>query len=102
MLDDTRIHSEYYGLAQELAREGYKWNTEGHMDGHEDALEMAIEYVSNLPDLLKTYLLDRHIKEKRHENKRETLFLIRRKFVHGFQDWRNHYKEPKVKMKNFI
>lgn len=35
LLDDTRIHSEYYGLARELANEGYKWDTEGDMDGRE-------------------------------------------------------------------
>lgn len=94
LLDDTRIHPESYGLAQELAKEVYNRDIEGDLNDDEDALEMAIEHVRDRPDLLKTYLLDRHIKEKKRENKRETLYLIRRELIHGFQDWRNQYKEP--------
>ncbi|KAH7556846.1 hypothetical protein JRO89_XS11G0002600 [Xanthoceras sorbifolium] len=94
LLDDTRIHPESYGLAQELAKEVYNRDIEGDTNDDEDALEMAIEHVRDRPDLLKTYLLDRHIKEKKRENKRETLYIIRRELIQGFQDWRKQYKEP--------
>ncbi|XP_044467920.1 transcription elongation factor SPT6 homolog [Mangifera indica] len=94
LLDDTRIHPESYGLAQELAKEVYNRDIEGDANDDEDALEMAIEHVRDRPDLLRTYLLDRHITEKKRENKKETLYLIRRELIQGFQDWRNQYKEP--------
>lgn len=94
LLDDTRIHPESYGLALELAKEVYNNDIDGDTNDDEETLEMAVEHLRDRPELLKTYLLDRHIKEKKRENKRETLYLIRRELIQGFQDWRISYKEP--------
>lgn len=94
LLDDTRIHPESYGLALELAKEVYNRDIEGDTNDDEETSEMAVEHLRDRPDLLKTYLLDRHIKEKKRENKRETLYIIRRELIQGFQDWRKQYKEP--------
>ncbi|GAV89269.1 hypothetical protein CFOL_v3_32687 [Cephalotus follicularis] len=94
LLDDTRIHPESYGLAQELAKEIYNKDMGGDTNDDEDALEMAIEHVRDRPSLLKTFRLDLYIETNSRQNKIETFYDIRRELLHGFQDWRKQYKEP--------
>ncbi|KAF3442193.1 hypothetical protein FNV43_RR16109 [Rhamnella rubrinervis] len=91
LLDDTRIHPESYGLAQELAKDVYD---EDGANDDEDALEMAIEHVRDRPSVLKTLAVDDYAKSKNRENKIETFYDIRRELMHGFQDWRKQYEEP--------
>lgn len=91
LLDDTRIHPESYGLAQELAKDVYD---EDGANDDEDALEMAIEHVRDRPSVLKTLAVDEYAKSKNRENKIETFYDIRRELMQGFQDWRKQYEEP--------
>lgn len=93
LLDDTRIHPESYGLAQEMAKDVYEEDVRGDTNDDEDA-EMAIEHVRDRPSLLKSLYLPNYLKSKNRENKRETFYDIRRELMHGFQDWRKQYKEP--------
>jgi transcription elongation factor SPT6 len=92
VLDDTRIHPESYGLAQELAKVIYEKDSGDVND--DDALEMAIEHVKERPNLLKTFVFDKYLEDKKRENKKETFMDIRRELIQGFQDWRKQYKEP--------
>ncbi|KAM7257034.1 hypothetical protein ACFE04_012775 [Oxalis oulophora] len=95
LLDDTRIHPESYGLAQNLAKAIYDKDMDGDANDDEDALEeVAIEQLRDRPSILKTFVLDRYIKENKFENKKETFYDIRRELMQGFQDWRKPYKEP--------
>ncbi|KAF9679491.1 hypothetical protein SADUNF_Sadunf06G0020400 [Salix dunnii] len=93
VLDDTRIHPESYGLAQELAKVIYEKDS-GDVNDDDDALEMAIEHVKERPNLLKTFVFDKYLEDKKRENKKETFMDIRRELIQGFQDWRKQYKEP--------
>ncbi|GKV32699.1 hypothetical protein SLEP1_g41286 [Rubroshorea leprosula] len=97
LLDDTRIHPESYGLAQELAKFVFDRDV-GDANDDEEALEIAIEHVRDRPNLLKAFAIDlyidQHVEEEKRENKRETFYDIRRELVQGFQDWRKQYKEP--------
>ncbi|XP_065853153.1 transcription elongation factor SPT6 homolog [Euphorbia lathyris] len=88
LLDDTRIHPESYGLAQEMAKDVYEMDN-GDANDDDEASEMAIEHVRDRPNLLKTLPLD-----KQRKNKKQTFEDIRRELIQGFQDWRKHYKEP--------
>ncbi|CAI0451206.1 unnamed protein product [Linum tenue] len=92
LLDDTRIHPESYGLAQEMAKDIYEMdNGEANDD---DDLEMAIEHVREHPTRLKILNLDKYLKDKKRENKKETFKDIKRDLIQGFTDWRKRYKEP--------
>ncbi|CAI0381300.1 unnamed protein product [Linum tenue] len=92
LLDDTRIHPESYGLAQEMAKDIYEMdNGEANDD---DDLEMAIEHVREHPTRLKILNLDKYLKDKKRENKKETFRDIKRELIQGFMDWRKRYKEP--------
>jgi len=93
VLDDTRIHPESYGLAQELAKVVYEKDS-GDANDDDDALEMAIEYVRERPNLLKTFAFDLYFKDNKRDNKRETFKDIKMELIQGFQDWRKQYKEP--------
>ncbi|CAI9099411.1 OLC1v1036228C1 [Oldenlandia corymbosa var. corymbosa] len=95
LLDDTRIHPESYGLAQELAKDVYimdvgdETNTE-----EEETLEMAIEHVRYKPHLLRGVNAYEYAVDKHRQGKKETLNDIRLELMHGFQDWRRPYQEP--------
>ncbi|KDP29489.1 hypothetical protein JCGZ_19328 [Jatropha curcas] len=93
LLDDTRIHPESYGLAQEMAKDVYEMDN-GDANDDDEALEMAIEHVRDRPSLLKTIDLNVYLKDKKRENKKETFKDIKGELIHGFQDWRKPYKEP--------
>ncbi|KAL9860887.1 Transcription elongation factor SPT6 [Arabidopsis thaliana] len=91
LLDDTRIHPESYGLAQELAKDVYAHDT---VRGDEDdAMEMAIEHVRDEPASLRKIVLDEYLRSKNQEDKKETYSLIMRELSCGFQDWRSQFKE---------
>ncbi|KAI5315642.1 hypothetical protein L3X38_044818 [Prunus dulcis] len=93
LLDDTRIHpTESYSRAQELAKHVY--DQEGGNDDDEDAMEMAIEHVRGHPKYLKGLDIQSYAKSKKHEDKENTLWDIKRELIHGFQDWRKKYEEP--------
>eukprot|EP00257_Ricinus_communis_P019165 XP_015578078.1 transcription elongation factor SPT6 homolog [Ricinus communis] len=93
LLDDTRIHPESYGLAQEMAKDVYEMdNGDGNDD--DEALEMAIEHVRDRPNLLKSLDLDEYLQDKKRENKKETFKNVKGELIQGFQDWRKQYKEP--------
>ncbi|OAY44576.1 transcription elongation factor SPT6 homolog isoform X1 [Manihot esculenta] len=93
LLDDTRIHPESYGLAQEMAKDVYEMDN-GEANDDDEALEMAIEHVRDRPNLLKTLDLDVYLRDKKRENKKETFKYIQLELIQGFQDWRRQYKEP--------
>ncbi|KAH7843835.1 hypothetical protein Vadar_021229 [Vaccinium darrowii] len=97
LLDDTRIHPESYGLAQELAKDIFLADTEGDdnhdMHDDDDVLEIAIEHVREKSDLLKRFNVVVYANDKGWENKRETLDSIRLELIQGFQDWRRQYVE---------
>ncbi|CAN0929200.1 Transcription elongation factor SPT6 homolog [Linum grandiflorum] len=92
LLDDTRIHPESYGLAQDLAKDMYELDNVDAND--DDDLEMAIEHVRDHPSRLKTLTLGQYLDDKGMLNKMETFKDIRRELIFGFQDWRKPYKEP--------
>ncbi|GJR37279.1 transcription elongation factor SPT6 [Tanacetum coccineum] len=94
LLDDTRIHPESYGLAQELAKDMYTEDAQDEVNDDEDMLEMAIEHVRENPTLLRRLELDAYAKSKKRENKKDTLNHIRLELIHGFQDWRRPYANP--------
>lgn len=94
LLDDTRIHPESYGLAQELAKDVYLEDVQDDINDDEDVLEMAIEHVREKPHLLKSLEVHEYAKSKQYENKLETLNNIRLELIQGFQDWRKQYAEP--------
>ncbi|CAK9170436.1 unnamed protein product [Ilex paraguariensis] len=94
LLDDTRIHPESYGLAQELAKDLYYEDVQDDTNDDEDVLEMAIEHVREKPHLLKSLQVGEYAKSKNRENKKETLNDIRLELIQGFQDWRRSYAEP--------
>ncbi|CAH1432120.1 unnamed protein product [Lactuca virosa] len=95
LLDDTRIHPESYGLAQELAKEVFRKHSGGD-DGNddEDMLEMAIEHVREHPNQLRSLKVDNYARSKKQENKKVTLNDMRSELIQGFQDWRRPYVEP--------
>lgn len=94
LLDDTRIHPESYGLAQELAKDVYNMDVGDEINDDEDMLEMAIEHVREKPHLLRGVNSYGYAAEKNRENKKETLNGIRLELMQGFQDWRRPYVEP--------
>ncbi|XP_031382982.1 transcription elongation factor SPT6 homolog [Punica granatum] len=94
LMDDTRIHPESYGLAQELAKDLYDLNVEGDANDDEDAMEMAVEYVRDHSKLLRGVDVRAYAKNKGRENKVETLYDIIKELMHGFQDCRKQYEEP--------
>ncbi|XP_010528633.1 PREDICTED: transcription elongation factor SPT6 homolog [Tarenaya hassleriana] len=94
LLDDTRIHPESYGLAQELARDIYEEDVKGDSNDDEDAVEMAIEHVRDRPSLLRSVDLKEYLETKKRENKKETYNDIMRELINGFQDWRKPFKDP--------
>ncbi|KAF3970489.1 hypothetical protein CMV_005822 [Castanea mollissima] len=94
LLDDTRIHPESYGLAQELAKDVYDEDIRADTNDDDDALEMAIEHVRNRPRVLKGLDVDLYANGKNRENKIETFYDIKRELMQGFQDWRKQYDEP--------
>ncbi|WOG98158.1 hypothetical protein DCAR_0417499 [Daucus carota subsp. sativus] len=96
MLDDTRIHPEFYGLAQELARDVYLEDVQDDTVDYDDdeVLQLAIEHVREKPHLLKSLEVHEYAKSKQLESKIQTLNLIRLELIHGFQDWRKPYAEP--------
>ncbi|XP_039160120.1 transcription elongation factor SPT6 homolog [Eucalyptus grandis] len=93
LLDDTRIHPESYNLAQELAKDVYDKYGDGDGNFDDEALEMAIEYVRDHPKFLKSLDLPRYAKDKQRQNKIQTLHMIVRELIQGFQDWRKQYEE---------
>ncbi|XP_050210070.1 transcription elongation factor SPT6 homolog [Mercurialis annua] len=93
LLDDTRIHPESYGLAQEMAKDVYEIDS-GDANDKDEALEMAIEHARDRPNLLKSLKIDVYVVDKKRENKEETLKDIKGELIQGFQDWRKQYKEP--------
>ncbi|GJT65873.1 transcription elongation factor SPT6, partial [Tanacetum coccineum] len=94
LLDDTRIHPESYGLAQELAKDMYTEDAQDEVNDDEDMLEMAIEHVRENPTLLRRLEVVAYAKSKKRENKKDTLNHIRLELIHGFQDWRRPYANP--------
>ncbi|CAH2065577.1 unnamed protein product [Thlaspi arvense] len=94
LLDDTRIHPESYGLAQELAKDIYDQDVRGDSNDDEDAIEMAIEHVRDRPASLRKVVLDEYLASKKRENKKETYSNIMRELSCGFQDWRIPFKDP--------
>ena len=94
LLDDTRIHPESYGLAQELAKDVYDEDIRADTNDDDDALEMAVEHVRNRPRILKGLDVDLYASGKNRENKTETFYDIKRELMQGFQDWRKQYEEP--------
>lgn len=94
LLDDTRIHPESYGLAQEMAKDVYEMDNGDVNDDDDGARLMAIEHVREQPSFLKALKLDEYVADKKRENKKETLKDIKRELIHGFQDHRKQYKEP--------
>ncbi|KFK40992.1 hypothetical protein AALP_AA2G071400 [Arabis alpina] len=94
LLDDTRIHPESYGLAQELAKDIYDQDVRGDSNDDEDAIEMAIEHVRDRPASLKKVVLGEYLASKKRENKKETYSNIMRELSCGFQDWRIPFKDP--------
>ncbi|KAG9156361.1 hypothetical protein Leryth_009224 [Lithospermum erythrorhizon] len=94
LLDDTRIHPESYGLAQDLAKDVYNLDVEDEANDDDDVLEMAIEHVREKPHLLKAVQAYEYAEQKNRQNKKETLNDIRLELIHGFQDWRKPYVEP--------
>ncbi|KAI4378424.1 hypothetical protein MLD38_015904 [Melastoma candidum] len=92
LLDDTRIHPESYGLAQELAKAVFDKYT-GSEANDDDALEMAIEYVRDHPKYLKLGL-DLAVLAQSHKDKMQTIRDIIRELIQGFQDPRKKYEEP--------
>ncbi|CAN8238192.1 unnamed protein product [Cochlearia groenlandica] len=94
LLDDTRIHPESYGHAQELAKDIYDQDVRGDTNDDEDAIEMAIEHVRDRPTSLRHLVLDEYLASKKRENKKETYSNILRELVSGFQDWRMPFKDP--------
>ncbi|XP_076921812.1 transcription elongation factor SPT6 homolog isoform X1 [Bidens hawaiensis] len=93
-LDDTRIHVESYGLAEELAEDMY--TADGQDVNDEDVHETAIEYVRENPRSLKELKVHAYARSKHFENKEDTLNLIRMELIQGFQDWRKPYVEPSL------
>ncbi|WZZ06200.1 hypothetical protein YC2023_092121 [Brassica napus] len=94
LLDDTRIHPESYGLAQELAKDIYDQDVRGDSNDDEDAIEMAIEHVRDRPGSLRKVVLEEYLASKNRENKKETYSNIMRELSCGFQDWRIPFKDP--------
>ncbi|CAN6843125.1 unnamed protein product [Brassica oleracea] len=94
LLDDTRIHPESYGLAQELAKDIYDQDVRGDSNDAEDAIEMAIEHVRDRPGSLRKVVLEEYLASKKRENKKETYGNIMRELSCGFQDWRMPFKDP--------
>ncbi|CAA7015126.1 unnamed protein product [Microthlaspi erraticum] len=94
LLDDTRIHPESYGLAQELAKDIYDQDVRGDTNDDEDAIEMAIEHVRDRPASLRKLVLDEYLASKKRENKKETYSNIMRELSCGFPDWRMPFKDP--------
>ncbi|KAJ0243006.1 Transcription elongation factor SPT6 [Hirschfeldia incana] len=94
LLDDTRIHPESYGLAQELAKDIYDQDVRGDSHDDEDAIEMAIEHVRDRPGSLRKVVLEEYLASKKRENKKETYGNIMRELSCGFQDWRTPFKDP--------
>ncbi|KAM0990765.1 hypothetical protein ACFX2C_009237 [Malus domestica] len=90
LLDDTRIHPEYYIIAQDLAKDVY--DVDGNND--DEDLEMAIEHVRDRPSYLKNLDVEAYAKSKKLENKIQTFYDIRRELIQGFQDLRKQYEEP--------
>ncbi|CAI9117820.1 OLC1v1019305C1 [Oldenlandia corymbosa var. corymbosa] len=95
LLDDTRIHPESYGLAEELAKDVYIMDI-GDETNHEErgTLDLAIEHVRCKPHLLRGVNAYEYAVDKHHQGKKETLNDIRLELMHGFQDWRRPYQEP--------
>ncbi|KAI7733266.1 hypothetical protein M8C21_007241, partial [Ambrosia artemisiifolia] len=93
LLDDTRIHPESYGLAQELAKDMYNADVQDDVND-EDMYEMAIEHVRENPDRLRSLQVDEYARSKNRENKKETINRTRLELIQGFQDWRKPYAEP--------
>ncbi|XP_024967791.1 transcription elongation factor SPT6 homolog isoform X2 [Cynara cardunculus var. scolymus] len=96
LLDDTRIHPESYGLAQELAKDIYSADNQDDVNDDDDMLEMAIEHVRENPNLLKSLEVNAYAKSKKRENKKDTLHHTRLELIQGFQDWRTKYAEPSL------
>ncbi|CAN0922993.1 Transcription elongation factor SPT6 homolog [Linum grandiflorum] len=96
LLDDTRIHPESYGLAQDLAKEIYQLDNADANDDDDD-LEMAIEHVRDRPARLKALHLNNYLGDKGLLRKMETFKDIRRELRRGFQDWRKPFEEPSQK-----
>ncbi|XP_057970915.1 transcription elongation factor SPT6 homolog isoform X2 [Malania oleifera] len=97
LLDDTRIHPESYGLAQQLAKDVYKehvGSVANDDDDDDEEMEMAIEHVRDNPSSLRTMDLNMYLESKKRENKRETFLDIQLELIQGFQDWRKPYEEP--------
>ncbi|XP_018470699.1 transcription elongation factor SPT6 homolog isoform X1 [Raphanus sativus] len=94
LLDDTRIHPESYGLAQELAKDIYDQDVRGDSNDDEDAIEMAIEHVRDRPGSLRKVVLEEYLASKKRESKKETYGNIMRELSCGFQDWRTPFKLP--------
>lgn len=95
LLDDTRIHPESYGLAQELAKDVYTMDVGDEINNEEeDMLEMAIEHVREKPHLLRGVNAYEYAVDKQRQGKKETLNDIRLELMQGFQDWRRPYVEP--------
>lgn len=93
LLDDTRIHPESYGLAQELAKDVYKMDVGDDINDDDEMLEMAIEHVREKPHLLRAVHSSEYVAEK-GLTKKETLNGIRLELMQGFQDCRRPYVEP--------
>ncbi|KAI3742191.1 hypothetical protein L1987_59871 [Smallanthus sonchifolius] len=93
LLDDTRIHPESYGLAQEMAKDIYTADEQGDAND-EDIFEMAIEHMRENTDLLKSLDVNAYARSRNFENKKDTLIHIQLELIQGFQDWRKPYVEP--------
>ncbi|KAL4571782.1 hypothetical protein LXL04_018547 [Taraxacum kok-saghyz] len=95
LLDDTRIHPESYGLAQDLAKDMFKEDRDD-VDDDVDDDEEAIEYVREHPNTLKTLEVDNYAADKNLENKKDTIKHMQLELIHGFRDLRRAYLEPNI------
>ncbi|VVB05328.1 unnamed protein product [Arabis nemorensis] len=91
LLDDTRIHPESYGLAQELVKYIYDQNVRGDSNDDESALAKVTTY---LRDQRTSFALDYYFASKKQGYKKETFSNIMRELSCGFQDWRIPFKDP--------
>ncbi|XP_023644551.1 transcription elongation factor SPT6-like [Capsella rubella] len=89
LLDDTRIHPESYGLAQELAKDIYD------LRGGDNYNVNATERVrDDGAASLRNLVLDEYLGSRKQESKKETYSSIIRELCGGFKDWRRQYSEP--------
>lgn len=101
VLDDTRIHPEFYDLAMELAEYAYSEEYGNDRDDEEDlTAEMAVERARDNPGLLTKLDLDKFLSTTLDKGDRgpgrnqENLQLIISELLDGYREWREAYTKP--------